>query len=219
MSNPNRDKKEYTLDEIARELGVHKTTVSRVISGKGRISPQTRERVQAFIDAHGFRPNATARSLANSRPYNIGILNFRDAGMIESSFFIRCVTGICAAASEHDYDVLMVDGTEDELDSLRRALDNHKMEGIIITRSVEDSKAVRLLKECNIPFVVIGPGEPGVLSVDNDNTTACRELTATIISRCHIQKPALLGGKTEHLVTQSRLKGFLEGCPMCDIEP
>ena len=43
------EKKIYTIEDIARELGVSKTTVSRAISGKGRISQATRERVQAFI--------------------------------------------------------------------------------------------------------------------------------------------------------------------------
>ena len=41
--------KVYTIDDIARELGVSKTTVSRAISGKGRISRETRDRVQTFI--------------------------------------------------------------------------------------------------------------------------------------------------------------------------
>ena len=81
-----RNGKGYTLDEIARELGYNKTTISRVISGKGRISEKTRQRVQAFIDERGFRPNALARSLANSRTYNIGVLVPRDAGLIESGF-------------------------------------------------------------------------------------------------------------------------------------
>ena len=42
------EKKVYTIEDIARELGVSKTTVSRAISGKGRISQTTRERVQIY---------------------------------------------------------------------------------------------------------------------------------------------------------------------------
>ena len=43
------EKKIYTIDDIARELGVSKTTVSRAISGKGRIGQATRERVLAAV--------------------------------------------------------------------------------------------------------------------------------------------------------------------------
>ena len=46
------EKRIYTIDDIARELGVSKTTVSRAISGKGRIGQATRERVLAFIKEH-----------------------------------------------------------------------------------------------------------------------------------------------------------------------
>ena len=45
-------KANLTIDDIARELGVSKTTVSRAISGKGRISAATRERVHAYIETH-----------------------------------------------------------------------------------------------------------------------------------------------------------------------
>ena len=59
-------KPNLTIDDIARELGVSKTTVSRAISGKGRISAATRERVQAYIEKHNYKPNASAKSLAES---------------------------------------------------------------------------------------------------------------------------------------------------------
>ena len=54
----------YKIEDIARELGVSKTTVSRAISGKGRISKATTERVKEFIATHDYRPNAMARGLA-----------------------------------------------------------------------------------------------------------------------------------------------------------
>ena len=46
------EKKVYTIEDIARELGVSKTTVSRAISGKGRIGQATRARVLQFIEEH-----------------------------------------------------------------------------------------------------------------------------------------------------------------------
>lgn len=55
------EKKIYTIEDIARELGVSKTTVSRAISGKGRISQATRDRVRAFIKEHDYRPNVVAK--------------------------------------------------------------------------------------------------------------------------------------------------------------
>lgn len=68
------ERKNYTIEDIARELGVSKTTVSRAISGKGRISQATRERVMQFIEAHDYRPNVMAKGLAQRKTYNIALL-------------------------------------------------------------------------------------------------------------------------------------------------
>lgn len=48
------EKKIYTIEDITRELGVSKTTVSRAISRKGRIGRKTRERVFQFIEEHDY---------------------------------------------------------------------------------------------------------------------------------------------------------------------
>lgn len=74
MSHLNQEKKIYTIDDIAKELGISKTTVSRAISGKGRLSAETRTRVLDFIEKHNYRPNAVAKSLAQNRTNNIGLI-------------------------------------------------------------------------------------------------------------------------------------------------
>ena len=61
------EKKIYTIEDIARELGVSKTTVSRAISGKGRIGKETKERVLAYIEEHDYKPNVIAKGLAQSK--------------------------------------------------------------------------------------------------------------------------------------------------------
>lgn len=213
-----RNGKGYTLDEIARELGYNKTTISRAISGKGRISEKTRQRVQAFIDERGFRPNALARSLANSRTYNLGVVVPRDEGLMGSGFLTRCVAGICAAATERDFDVLMVADAEGDLRQLRRVLENGKAEGVIFVRSLEDSPARALVRAHGVPYAVIGPADDGELSVDNDNAGACRALTAAVLSKGAC-RPALLGGAARHRVNRSRLAGFRAGCADRGVAP
>ena len=64
-----KKKTNITIDDIARDLGVSKTTVSRAISGKGRISNATRERIQEYIQRTNYRPSAAAKGLAESKTY------------------------------------------------------------------------------------------------------------------------------------------------------
>ena len=53
--------KKITIADVADHLGVSKTTVSRAISGKGRISEETRMRVLEYIEAADYKPNVIAK--------------------------------------------------------------------------------------------------------------------------------------------------------------
>ena len=102
-----KEKKVYTIDDIARELGVSKTTVSRAISGKGRIGQTTREKVLSFIEEHDYRPNVMAKGLAQRKTFNLALLLPKDYAITEFPFFKDCMQGICEMASSHDYDVII----------------------------------------------------------------------------------------------------------------
>ena len=74
MNNRLRSSKKITMLDIANELNVSKTTVSRAISGRGRIGKETREKVLNYIGTLGYTPNNIARGLASSKTYNIGVI-------------------------------------------------------------------------------------------------------------------------------------------------
>lgn len=205
-------RKQYTLSDIARELGVNKATVSKAISGKGNLSAQTRRRILEFIEECGYRPNAVAQSLARSRTYNIGLMMPGQVGDVDSAFFRECLNGVCQVASDRQYDVLMAMDQETTTHHIARLIDNRKIDGIIAMRSLVHSPVVGFLKEKQVPFVLIGPtSDPEALHIDNDNRNACRELTALLISQ-GVTKMALIGGDENNCVTRSRLLGFGDAC-------
>ena len=105
--NINEEHRIITMDDVARELGISKTTVSRALSGKGRISPETVKKVQEYAKEHDFRPNAIAKGLSQSRTYNLAVTLPADFGETEVSFFKECVGGICREAMEYDYDIMI----------------------------------------------------------------------------------------------------------------
>lgn len=212
MANEQEEKKVYTISEIAKELGVNKTTVSRAISGKGNLSAETRAKVLEFVEKHNYRPNAVAQSLANSRTYNLGLMLPGDAGVFDMSFFRDCLHGVCKAASKYGYDVLITMDDKHPLEQMIRLVDNRKVDGVIAMRSMVKSPIVRILKEKQVPFVLIGPtSDKEAVWVDNDNLSACRELTAYLIDR-GMKKMVLLGGNETYCVTHSRMQGFREAC-------
>ena len=67
-------KKSITIADVAEALDISRTTVSRAISGKGRISQETRRRVLEYIERNDFKPNVIAKGLAQSKTYNICVV-------------------------------------------------------------------------------------------------------------------------------------------------
>jgi DNA-binding LacI/PurR family transcriptional regulator len=205
--NDNRQKY-YTIDDIAKELGVSKTTVSRAISGKGRIGAETRERVKRFIGEHNYRPNVLAKGLAQNKTFNIGLAMPEEFGVGDLPFFQKCVNGICQTAAQNDYDVILFRTTGTDLSQLKRIINNHKVDGVIQTRTIVDDNSVKLLKERDIPFVVIGSSlDTEVTHADNDHVSACRTLTNLLLSR-GLRHFALIGGAMEYFVNRNRLLGY-----------
>ena len=63
-----------TIADVAARAGVSKTTVSRVLNGRGELDASTVERVRLVIDELGYVPSARAVSLARGKTGVIGML-------------------------------------------------------------------------------------------------------------------------------------------------
>lgn len=208
MGESQEENKTLTIADIADTLGVSKTTVSRAISGKGRIGSETRERVLKYIDAHNYTPNVIAKSLAQNKTYNLAVVMPGDYELIDLPFFQNCIMGIQEIASSFDYDMLLTVCNNADVTKLERIVRNRKVDGVILLRSFMDDVQVEYLQEKNVPFVITGSSNyKGVVQVDNDHRAACRELTSILLMK-RMKKIALIGGNEEHVVTQSRLMGF-----------
>ena len=86
--------KNITIADVAEALGVSKTTVSRAISGKGRIGEATRNRVLAYIEENDYKPNVIAKSLAQSKTFNLGIVMPSNYELVDLPFFQEVIMGI-----------------------------------------------------------------------------------------------------------------------------
>lgn len=202
--------KKKTIDDIAQELSVSKTTVSRAISGKGRIGSQTRERILAYIKENDYRPSAIAKGLAQQKTFNIGFVMPGDCNIVELPFFQKCLLGVSEMASTLDYDVLIAVVSEHHIGQLERMVNNHKIDGVILSRTLVEDAVVDYLCRKGIPFATVGTArEKNMLQIDHDHRSACRELT-TILLTGGVRKMALIGGDKSHVVTGKRLQGYRE---------
>lgn len=207
MSNENADKV-MTIHDVARELGVSASTVSRAISGKGRIGEATRKRIMAYIEEHGFYPNAAAQSLAQAKTNNIAVILPEVKTLVDIPFFHTCLYGVEELAQANDYDVIVVITSGKDTGNLERLILNRKVDGMILTRTYEDDFFAKFLREHQVPFVAVGrTGESDMLQVDHDNTGACRELVTVLFSK-GIQRIAYLGSNMQQMVNICRFEGY-----------
>lgn len=199
-----------TISDVAEALSVSKTTVSRAISGKGRIGEDTRQRVLDYIAANDYKPNVIAKGLAQKKTYNIALVIPGDCNLADMPFFQNSMQGICEEASAHDYDVMLVTTSANSSANLERMIANNKMDGVILSRSMIEDRNVYLLKEHNIPFVLMGTsGDKNILQVDNDHKSGCREMISRMLDS-GLRKIGLIGGSKNYVVNRTRMRGYQE---------
>ena len=206
----NEEKKNITIADVAEALGVSKTTVSRAISGKGRIGQETRDRVLKYIEEHDYKPNVIAKGLAQSKTYNLCVVMPGDYDVVDLTFFQECLFGIQEIAGIMEYDILLSICKNNDISSLERIISNRKVDGVILMRTFVEDRQIEYLQEKKVPFVTIGSSNyTGVIQIDHNHKSACKELTSIILMK-GMKRIALIGGDENHVVTQSRLRGFRE---------
>lgn len=96
-------KRKVTLKQIAKELDVSISTVSKSLRNSPEISEDTRQKVQAFAKLYNYRPNNIALSLKNKKSKTIGII----IPEIVHYFFATVISGIEKVANENGYNVIV----------------------------------------------------------------------------------------------------------------
>lgn len=209
------DDNNLTINDIAQQLEISKTTVSRAISGKGRVSPQTRQRVLDYVSQHGYRPSASTSRFLKAKTGNIGIVLPSDPNIVDTPFFLGCLVGICETASFNGYNVIVVTEVSNSAGYLSDLVTNHKVDGIILTRALTEESQPQFLQANKMPFVLIGSSkEPGVIQVDNNVFGSCTELTKILFNGN--ERLALLCGDQSHRAHKVRYEGYLQAFIDCE---
>ena len=191
---------EVTIAEVAEALNISKTTVSRAISGKGRVSEATRARVFDYI-GKGRQDAAAPLRTAQQGP-----------------FLRKCMGGVWNMAAQRGYDLLLCYAGETDVGQLERQLESHKVDGVILSRTMLHDECVQTLKRYNVPFVAIGRvDDDKVPQVDNDQVGATAEMTRLLL-QLGMRRIAYMGGCTNYTVNEDRLRGYLRGFSDCGVQ-
>ncbi|MCZ9884486.1 LacI family DNA-binding transcriptional regulator [Arthrobacter sp. B2a2-09] len=147
-----------TIVDIARELGLSKTTVSSALGGTGRISDQKRELIRETANRLGYVTNRAARSLRVNRIGTIGLYIPPVARSL--AFYMDFAFGVTEGAAAADYDVTLF---ARELTPQRA----FQVDGVIAIDPSPGEPLVAALLADGIPVVSVGrytgPGEDRIL--------------------------------------------------------
>lgn len=213
--------KEIRLNELASKLNISTTTVSRALSGNGRVSEETRKKViEAARELDYSSPSQNRQkntTPSNGKSGNVGVVLSRDL-LYESEFFHLCLLGAAGALADHGYETLLILCNTDEYEPLIPAVEKGALDGVIYTRAITGEKSHSYLKKKNIPVVVVGSGIKNAVMVEPNTALACRELTSNLMNN-GCKRIAFIGGNMNYNVNVKRLEGVMMGISDFCVDP
>lgn len=131
-------KQKATLKQIAKELNVSVSTVSKALSNSPEISEPTKIKVQEFAKLKNYKPNNIAVNLKNKRTKTIGVI----IPNILNPFFAKVFSGIEKAANDKGYNVITCISNESLKKEIHAMdmLSNGTIDGFILSISEETQK-------------------------------------------------------------------------------
>jgi DNA-binding LacI/PurR family transcriptional regulator len=179
-----------TIVDIARELGLSKTTVSDALQGRGQVAAATRERVRAAAAELGYVSNRAAQSLRTNTVGAVGL--YVPPIVRDFSFYMEFAFGAVHGAAAHDQDLVLF-ARDPEL-SARRPL---QVDGAIVVDPLPDDPFVRRLVEQQVTVVTAGRClGAGAVPVDAVIEAPHAELARTALDALWAagrRRPAFLG--------------------------
>lgn len=205
-----------TSTDIAKLAGVSQTTVSRVLRGKVRefnISEETAEKVRKVAEAHHYKLNRNARSLASQKSYNIGFA-VRELDYLNLQSFSKVISGIIKEGAVRDYNfsvcVLSQDNNLQNLHYLKK-IQERTVDGLIIKDTFITDEEIENLKKIGIPFVLMDHDMPygDFYFINSDYLRAAYLLVEHLAKLGH--KDICLCSESSHDGTSEFLRGYQYG--------
>jgi LacI family transcriptional regulator len=204
------EKKKTTIYEVAKEAGVSRQTISRVLNNRPDVAPVTRKHVQDIIQRMEYHPSAIARSLSAKKSHILGVVT---AGLIYAGPS-RTLSGITGKAEELGYGLLLKELTSyssNNIHPLIQWFQAHQVDGIIwAAPEIGDNRywLKDWLKEIQIPIIFLTMGKRDEVSiVAIDNYQGARLATEHLISLGR-KKVGHISGPLSWWEARQRKKGW-----------
>lgn len=205
-----------TINNIAKEAGVSRTTVSRVLNSSGYVSIDTRKKVDYVIKKYGYTPSALARYLHQGASDIIGVL----IPEIENPFFGEILKVISHEIEKHSLSMICFNSNnngENDLHALV-TMKNYRIKGLIYTPAIdyrtkaEQQRISKLLDDISAPIILLDRRMDFYKNADGvffDNYTASYLATKKLIEAGHTDI-AIINADLGRVLARERQAGYLK---------
>ncbi len=199
-------KASITIRDVAKHAGVSYQTVSRVINGSQNVSPKTREKVEASIEALGFRPNALARFMARGRSQTLACISPN----LTDFTFARILEGAETECRKLGYFLLSTSAPDEETFAslLDELIKSRRTEGLLVMNPYADGRHELLSWVDSVVFVGARPRQEATHSVALDDVATGKAATKHLLDLGH-SKVGVVTGPMGEDCTQDRQVGYL----------
>lgn len=211
------------IRDVAEAAGVSVTTVSHVLSGRGRVAEKTRQRVSQIADDLSYRPNVHAQQLVTRRSRTIAIQVASFAGPSEdrtliphSDYFLDLLNGAAAAAAKRGCALILIPPHVDA-----SGLTEFAVDGVIVVDPRGDEPLFSGGWQQERPLVTTGrpmAGGPARCVVDNDHVAAALEMLDHLEREGYV-RPALVLTRTSRSYIADILAAYRSWTAARDLEP
>jgi DNA-binding LacI/PurR family transcriptional regulator len=198
--------KPVTMEDLAKEAGVHSRTVADALKGSGRVAPATRERVLRIAKELNYTPNATARALATGRTGKIAVLS----GPLTDHYYANAVHLLEVHLAEQDYELMLLQ-SQREVDDLIHATKASLVDGIIVVGL--NHLAYELLRRSSLqqPCVLICSSDLGFVDrIILDIPPAVEEALQLMLSAGCQRITYVVNNRNEFAHQEDRMRTYLD---------
>lgn len=206
-----KESRPVSLKDLAQELGVSVSTVSRALNDSPQIGEKLRLQIKDLANKRNYRPNPFAMSLLKNSPRIIGII----VPDIVTHFYSSIISGINDVARRHHYSVIITSSYEQyelEKQCLEDLL-NIRVEGVIacLSQNTTDYSHFEAIYKRNVPIVFFDRVclTDKFSSVITNNADSAHEATSHFLMTGS-KRVGFIGGANHLKIVKERKHGYLE---------
>lgn len=210
----NRGVGRVKISDVASALSLTKGTVSRALNGYPDISKSTRLRVRNAARRMGYVPLSHAQAIRTGRARSLGLVWRVDSHDGHRAFLSDFLDGVSRAVSAEDWSLTVSTADSDpaERTTIRRLLQERKVDGFILPRTLADDPRVEWLRNEEAPFILYGrvASERNCSWFDFRGEDAMRKAVARLAELGH-ERIGFVNGDLRFNYAMLRRDGYFRG--------